>query len=361
VPVAPEAELELGDGAVLRHRVGDLIPVYRFQRALLQRLLDDHYAADTPVRLVGSCLRCPLCTEQLRAKDALLLVAGMRITQREKLLDAGITTITELASHAGPVPDLAAGAVDKLTAQAKLQVRQRDTGTPQFGVADTRPLGLLPEPSPGGGPGLTPGPPLPTTALRQSIEMTAAAVAAGLPQLPNTALIDILLRRSPRMRSGAALPRSADSVAEITAAVLDLDSSYLAVHGPPGTGKTHTTVRVITKLVTDHAWRIGVVAQSHAAVENLLDCVIDAGLDPGRVARRRPRRSSLRFSVCSAGRGPMSTAPCRWPPPTCWCWHRTTPRRRCCAGDCRRPVCAPSGSEPSTSSRARRRRSSSSR
>ncbi|BBX95585.1 hypothetical protein AWC15_04185 [Mycobacterium lacus] len=34
VQVAPEAELELGDGAVLRYRVGDLIPVYRFQRAL---------------------------------------------------------------------------------------------------------------------------------------------------------------------------------------------------------------------------------------------------------------------------------------------------------------------------------------
>ena len=44
---------------------------------------------------------------------------------------------------------------------------------------------------------------------------------------------------------------------------------------------------MITRLVTDHGWRIGVVAQSHATVENLLDCVIDAGLDPGRVAKKR--------------------------------------------------------------------------
>ena len=142
---------------------------------------------------------------------------------------------------------------------------------------------------------LTPGPPIPTTALRESIESTAAAVAAGLPRLPRTAVFDILLRRAPRTRSGAPLPRGTDTVADITAAALDLDSSYLAVHGPPGTGKTHTAARVISRLVTDHGWRIGVVAQSHATVENLLDCVIDAGLDPARVAKKRydARRSAL--------------------------------------------------------------------
>ncbi len=92
---------------------------------------------------------------------------------------------------------------------------------------------------------LTPGPPVATTALRESIQSTAAAVAAGLPRLPRTAVFDILLRRAPRTRSGAPLPRGTDTVADITAAALDLDSSYLAVHGPPGTGKTHTAARVI--------------------------------------------------------------------------------------------------------------------
>ena len=134
---------------------------------------------------------------------------------------------------------------------------------------------------------LTPGPPIPTTALRESIEWTAAAVATGLPQLPHTAMIDMLLRRAPRTRSGAALPRGSDTVADITAAALDLDSSYLAVHGPPGTGKTYTAAHVIKRLVTEHSWRIGVVAQSHATVENLLDAVIDAGLEPTRIAKKR--------------------------------------------------------------------------
>jgi superfamily I DNA and/or RNA helicase len=142
---------------------------------------------------------------------------------------------------------------------------------------------------------LTPGPPVPTTALRDSIESTAAAVAAGLPQLPRTAMADILLRRAPRTRGGAPLPRGTDTVADITAAALDLDSSYLAVHGPPGTGKTHTAAQVIKRLVTEHAWRIGVVAQSHATVENLLDGVIDAGLDPGRVAKKRYDHNAPRW------------------------------------------------------------------
>jgi predicted RecB family nuclease len=671
VPVAPEAELQLGDGMVVRYRVCDLIPVYRSQRAQLQRLLDGHYAASAPVRWedesVRACFRCPLCTEQLRARDDLLLVAGMRVSQREKLVNAGVGTVDGLAGHTGPVPDLAPGALGKLTAQATLQVLQRNSGIPQYEIVDPQPLTLLPDPDPGdlffdfeGDPlwtadgrewgleylfgvletggsfrplwahnrvderqalidflamvakrrkrrpnmhiyhyapyektallrlagrygvgedkvdellrsgtlvdlyplvrksirvgaesfslkaleplymgtqlragdvttatdsitsyakycelqaegrfneaatllkeiedynlydcrstrelrnwllvrawesgvtpigaqpvpegntvedddplaltlsafagdagvgdrtpeqtavallaaargyhrredkpfwwahfdrlnfpvdewahntnvfvaddasaavdwhtpprarklqrrvrlngelargdlttdvfalyeppappcmtdnpdrraagratvveaddpsapsevliveragsdgnafhqlpfALTPGPPVPTTALRDSIESTAAAVATGLPQLPDTAVVDILLRRAPRTRGGARLPRGADTIADITAAVLDLHSSYLAVHGPPGTGKTYTAAQVIKRLVLDHAWRIGVVAQSHATVANLLGGVIDAGLDPQRVAKKRYDHNAPRW------------------------------------------------------------------
>lgn len=671
VSVADEAELRLGDGSTVRYRVCDLIPVFRSQRALLQRLLDEHYAAGAAVRWederVRACFRCPLCVEQVQASDDLLLVAGMRISQRDKLIDAGIATVSDLAEHDGPVPGLAPSALAKLTAQAKLQVRQRDTGIAQFEVVDPTPLALLPEPDPGdlffdfeGDPlwtadghdwgleylfgvldaagrfsplwahnrvderkalldflamvkkrrkrrpnmhiyhyapyektallrlagrygvgeddvdellrsgtlvdlyplvrksircgaesfslkaleplymgaqlrsgevttaadsitsyakscelrdagrtdeadtvlkeiedynhydcrstqelrnwllvrawesgvtpvgaqpvsgdestdehdelaatlsaftgdaaagdrtpeqiavalvgaargyhrredkpfwwahfdrlnfpvdewadntdvfvaedasiavdwhtpprarkpqrrvtlrgglargdlprdvfalyeapappsmtdnpdrraagratvvevddpavpaevvivermgsdgtafhqlpfALTPGPPLPTTALRTSIESTAVALAAGLPQLPRTAMIDVLLRRAPRTRSGAALPRTGDTVADITAAALDLESSYLAVHGPPGTGKTYTAAQVIARLVAEHGWHVGVVAQSHATVENLLDAVIDAGLEPGRVAKKRYDRDAPRW------------------------------------------------------------------
>ncbi len=92
-----------------------------------------------------------------------------------------------------------------------------------------------------------------------------------------------------------------ETVADITAAALDLDSSYLAVHGPPGTGKTYTAAQVITRLVTEHGWRVGVVAQSHATVENLLDAVIDAGLDPGRVAKKKYDHHAPRWQEIDGG------------------------------------------------------------
>ncbi len=131
---------------------------------------------------------------------------------------------------------------------------------------------------------LTPGPPFPTKALRESIEAAATEIAAGLPGLPSSAIIDILLRRPPR--TGAPLPRTGESAADITAALLALDSSYVAVHGPPGTGKTHTAARVIAALVDEHRWRVGVVAQSHAVVENLFRDIINAGVDPDLVAKK---------------------------------------------------------------------------
>ncbi|QUR68511.1 TM0106 family RecB-like putative nuclease [Mycobacterium spongiae] len=686
VPVADDVELELGDGTALRYHVADLIGVYRTQRAAVQQLLDDHYAGGTPVRWederVGACFRCDLCTEQLRKNDDLLLVAGMRVAQREKLLESGISTITGLADHTGRVPDMTPGVLNRLTMQAKLQVLQRNTGRPQYEVADPQPLALLPEPNAGdlffdfegdplwtadgrewgleylfgvleaghkgafrplwahdraaerkaltdflaivakrrqrhpnmhiyhyapyektallrlagrhgvgedavdellrtgvlvdlyplvrkslrvgaesfslkaleplylgtmlrsgevttaadsitcyarycelratghtddaatvlkeiedynqydcrstralrdwlvmrawesgitpigvqpvghrdesedrdqlaatlstfGGdtagedraphqtavalvaaargyhrrehkpfwwahfdrlnysidewaydtdvfviddasvavdwhtpararkpqrrvrltgklargelkrsvfalydppapPGmaddpdrraaghaevvdvddpalpnevlllertgkdgktfhqlpvaLTPGPPVSTTILRNSIEATAAGVAASLPQLPRTAVIDVLLRHPPRTYGGSALSRGTDIVADITASVLDLDSSYLAVHGPPGTGKTHTAARVISRLVAQHAWRIGVVAQSHATVEHLLDCVIDAGLDPGHVAKKRYDHTNPRWREIDATEYPAFIA-----------------------------------------------------
>jgi uncharacterized protein len=669
VPVSPDAELVLGNGAVMRYRVDELIGVYRGRRAELQRLLDDHYAGGRAVSWadehVRACFRCPQCTEQVRATDDLLLVSGMRVSQRARLLDAGITTIAGLADHARPVPQLSARTVNTLTAQARLQMLERTTGAPQFEIADPQPLALLPDPDDGdlffdfegdplwtadgadwgleylfgvleAGPSgafrplwahdrvserkalqdflkmvrkrrkrypnmhiyhyagyertallrlagrygvgeddvddllrngvlvdlyplvrksirvgaesyslksleplymgtqlrsgdvttaadsitqyarycelcdegrvdeaatvlkeiegynhydcgstrvlrdwllmrafesgvtpigaepvstgggiepadplgrrledfagdsavagrtpeqtavalvaaargyhrredkpfwwahfdrlnnpvdewadsadvfvadeasvvadwhtpprakkpqrrvrlagelasgalgtsvfalyeppapvgmtdhpdrraagraevvetndpdvpteiviverapkgggefsrlpfaLTPGAPISTGRLRDSIESVAADIGAGLPGLPRTAVLDILLRRSPRTRSGAPLPHGGDAAADITAALLDLHSSYLAVHGPPGTGKTHTAAQIIARLVAGHGWRIGIVAQSHAVVEHLLDCAISAGVDPARAAKKKPAHS----------------------------------------------------------------------
>jgi uncharacterized protein len=665
VPVAAEVELVLGDGATVRYRVDELLPVYLSRRAGLQRLLDDHLAGGSAVTWedeeVRACFRCPECEIEVRAHDDLLLVAGMRVSQRARLIDAGITTVAELAAHAGPVPELSGRTVTALTAQARLQISPRVDGKPPYEVVNAQPLMVLPDANKGDlffdfegdplwtvdgrewgleylwgvlttkdefhpfwahdraserkalveflamvrkrlkrypgmhiyhyaayekstllrlagrygvgendiddllrngilvdlyplvrksirvgtenysiksleplymgnelrsgevttatdsitqyarycalrdegrtdeaagvlkeiedynvydcrstrrlrdwmmaraiesgvpprGPqpvrddsdgavielgddlertllkfagdgvekrtaeqtavamvaaargfhrrehkpfwwshfdrvnnpvdewadnsdvfiaekavivndwhqppkarkpqrhvrligsvanggvantmyalydppapvglavdadrrgfgsvavvdcdnaeaptevvilerqpkdgdifdqlpfALTPGSPIPARPLQASIEQTAAHVAAGLPNLPCDAVTDILLRRAPRTTSGGGLPRGEEIADDIAYALQDLDSSYLAVHGPPGTGKTFTSAKVIARLVNEHAWRIGVVAQSHAVVENLLGCVIEAGVPADRVGKKK--------------------------------------------------------------------------
>ncbi|HET7668243.1 MAG TPA: TM0106 family RecB-like putative nuclease [Mycobacterium sp.] len=148
---------------------------------------------------------------------------------------------------------------------------------------------------------LTPAKPFGTAKLEEAIEAlateTATAVAEG--RLPRCAVVDILCRATPTTLSSSSLPRLADDVTSITAAVLDLDRSYVAVHGPPGTGKTYTAARVIKSLVTDHGWSVGVVAQSHSVVAHLLNKIVEAGVDAALVAKKASNDAtpSDRFTV----------------------------------------------------------------
>ncbi|MFB9308557.1 uncharacterized protein BJY17_001979 [Agromyces hippuratus] len=135
---------------------------------------------------------------------------------------------------------------------------------------------------------LAPGTPPQAGRQQGAILEWAQHLERAFPRWPANPSIDVLRRIPPRTRSGAGLvPLGADHdyVAAVTASLRDLDDSYLAVQGPPGTGKTYLASHVITELVGRHAWKIGVVAQSHAVVENVLDAVVRAGLDPELVAK----------------------------------------------------------------------------
>ena len=135
---------------------------------------------------------------------------------------------------------------------------------------------------------LTPTKPFGTGKIEEAIEELATEAAGTVVdgRLPRCAVIDILRRARPTTRSTGGLPRLGDDVASITAAALDLDRSFIAVHGPPGTGKTYTAAHVIKTLVNDHGWSVGVVAQSHSVVANLLNKIVEAGVDPALVAKK---------------------------------------------------------------------------
>jgi predicted RecB family nuclease len=134
---------------------------------------------------------------------------------------------------------------------------------------------------------LTPSPPPRPGTQVDAIAEWGQAIVDASPDWPSDGVVDILRRRPPRTGSGGPLPHQGDreTIEDVTAALLDLDDSALAVQGPPGTGKTYVASHVITALVQQHGWRIGVVAQSHDVVENLLDRIVKAGLTPGLVAK----------------------------------------------------------------------------
>jgi uncharacterized protein len=99
--------------------------------------------------------------------------------------------------------------------------------------------------------------------------------------------MDLLMRNPPRLKSHPGLPRpvAPDALSAITEAVLDLDTSVLAIQGPPGSGKTFVGSRVIKELV-DKGMNVGVVANSHSAIENLMWACLDAGVSPDAMAKK---------------------------------------------------------------------------
>lgn len=127
--------------------------------------------------------------------------------------------------------------------------------------------------------------------------LNAAASLTGV----ESASADLLFRRAPRLKKSASNANNAENlpcevdfpasdlptVDAVHAAVRALDRSYVAVQGPPGAGKTFLASHVIARLVAEGA-KVGVVAQSHAVIENLmLACCARDGFDVSRAVRLR--------------------------------------------------------------------------
>jgi len=88
---------------------------------------------------------------------------------------------------------------------------------------------------------------------------------------------DLLLRRGPRGAADdatrGALTRPGETQLEAAKRLgLAIEHGTLAIQGPPGSGKTWTGARMIVELVR-HGRRVGVTANSHKVIGNMLDAI----------------------------------------------------------------------------------------
>ena len=158
IPRADRVELLLGDGTVSAHEVDDLLPVFMLRRERLRAMIASQrpeLGPDGPIVAWGdpafvACGRCATCTVEVEGHRDLLLVAGMRPTQRRRLAAAGIDTIEGLAVAGECAANISPDAFASLRTQARLQLeterRAASGGTvaPVFEVVMPAALAAIP-------------------------------------------------------------------------------------------------------------------------------------------------------------------------------------------------------------------------
>ena len=139
---------------------------------------------------------------------------------------------------------------------------------------------------------------------------------------------DLLMAVAPRLR-GQQL--QLDGEAALAAAIriaLDLDRSVFPVQGPPGAGKTYTGARMICALARDGK-TVGITANSHKVIRNLLDEVVVAAREQGfrsSVFRRSSDKEddlpALKFTTDNTAFLDALSSDCQVGGGTAWFWAR---------------------------------------
>ena len=96
---------------------------------------------------------------------------------------------------------------------------------------------------------------------------------------------ELLMRRPPRFAGSNTLPEDEENPVALAERLLPgLDRSYLAVQGPPGSGKTYLGAVAVVELVRQGR-RVGVTANSHRVIGHLLDEIHDVAAGRGVAVR----------------------------------------------------------------------------
>ena len=98
--------------------------------------------------------------------------------------------------------------------------------------------------------------------------------------------LESILRREPFDR-----PVQTSDLDEMKELVLSLDDRHLMIQGPPGSGKTWTSGRLIAHLLANGK-TVGVASTSHKAIHNLLNAVVEAAGELGIAFDGRKKASA---------------------------------------------------------------------
>ena len=157
--------------------------------------------------------------------------------------------------------------------------------------------------------------------LQESLARLAdGVVSSGLADSRRRVAFDLLRRVPPRLGPPDRHLASGDLVADgetpldaVRRIAPRLDGSVLPVQGPPGSGKTYTGARMILDLLADGK-RVGVTANSHKVISNLLGAVCDAADDRSDTREPAARAPGRRAGDESARGGRGAETPPRGAP-----------------------------------------------
>jgi uncharacterized protein len=164
-------------------------------------------------------------------------------------------------------------------------------------------------------------------ALKQSlVRLAQHVIANGITgDGPHAAARDLLLRAHPRLPTPLRLEGETVLDAGKRLAPM-LAAGVLPLQGPPGTGKTHTGAHMICDLVSAGK-KVGVVANSHKVIRNLLDKLVEesakVGVDVRCVQKpdeMEPEQPKLRFVKDNKGLFAALEADANVAGATAWLW-----------------------------------------
>ena len=119
-----------------------------------------------------------------------------------------------------------------------------------------------------------PGPPVNTSSLTKVLMGLGREVLDNLERdktlFTQSAWSDIAMRSTPKFIGLDNPPRNHEHIKNVIDAVTKSGNSYVAVQGPPGSGKSYVGTHVVKELI-QLGYKIGIVAQSHVVIENFLD------------------------------------------------------------------------------------------